>query len=372
MPVNKKKSEKLQHPSIFDVAEQAGVSHQTVSRVINHSSQVSHATRFKVQAVIDRLGYHPSNSARSLASHRSRTIGIIASGMTDSGFVSFITAIESVVREYDMFISVVMIDENSYNQIDIVHVCESLLHQNVDAFIFMAPTDTVFDAACRAHISKPRVIVGSTHGAIKATDVIIAGSDGAKTAFTGIDQWGAVQEVARLLVSRGHRTALYVAGPSQWRDARTRLDSWQVAARRNRIRTAVVRSSTWEARESYGLMNHLIDDRGMNGRALPSVVVTANDSQAIGVARALHEHGLRIPQDISLVGFDDIPTADNMFPPLTTVRPRYADLGILTVRRVLSFLGEAKPVEFSINQHGVGLVGADVVVRSSLGHAVRR
>lgn len=190
MSVNKKKSEKLQHPSIFDVAEQAGVSHQTVSRVINHSSHVSHATRFKVQAVIDRLGYHPSNSARSLASHRSRTIGIIASGMTDSGFVSFITAIESAAREYGMFISVVMIDENSYNQTDIVHVCENLLHQNVDAFIFMAPTDTVFDAACRAHISKPRVIVGSTHGAIKATDVIIAGSDGAKLLLQGLTSGG--------------------------------------------------------------------------------------------------------------------------------------------------------------------------------------
>ncbi|OZG50649.1 LacI family transcriptional regulator [Bombiscardovia coagulans] len=372
MSVTRGRSKDPNRPSMFEVAQLAGVSHQTVSRVINHSPDVSEATRSKVQEAIESLDYRPSNSARALASHRSRTIGLVAGGVNYFGPVSSITSIESIAREHGLFMSVMMVNETHCTQNDFESLCENFLQQNVDAFIFLTPTDAMFEAACKAQVSQPRVIVTSTHGAIKADEVVEAKTDDSQIAFTGIDQWGAVHEVARLLAVRGHRTALYVAGPSQWRDATTRLDSWQMAAKRYRIRTAVVRSSTWQARESYGLMNHLIDERGMSGHALPSVVVTANDNQAVGVARALHEHGLRIPQDISLVGFDDIPTVDNMFPPLTTVRPRFADLGVATMRQVLALMKQGEPAQFSSTQHGVGLIGADVIVRSSLGHAVRR
>ncbi|BDR54229.1 LacI family transcriptional regulator [Bombiscardovia apis] len=365
------RSQGSKRPSMFEVARLAGVSHQTVSRVINHSPDVSDATRAKVQAAIEELDYRPSNSARALASSRSRTIGLVAGGVNYFGPVSSITSIESIARDHGLFMSVMMVDESNCAQADFEQLCENFLQQNVDAFIFLTPTDAMFEAACKAQVSQPRVIVTSTHGALRADEVLGRSPDSSRLAFTGIDQWGAVQEVARLLALRGHRTALYMAGPSGWRDATTRLDSWRQAAKKYRIRTAVVRSQTWQARESYALMNHLIDERGMTGRALPSAVVTANDNQAVGAARALHEHGLRIPQDISIVGFDDIPTVDNMYPPLTTVRPRFADLGAATMRQVLALMNQGEQAHFPTTHHGVGLIGTDVVLRSSLGHAVR-
>ncbi|AKV55993.1 Transcriptional regulator, LacI family [Bifidobacterium actinocoloniiforme DSM 22766] len=369
MPATRRGSNR---PSIFQVAHLAGVSHQTVSRVINHSPDVSAPTRAKVQDAINRLGYRPSNSARALASARSRTIGLIAGGVDHFGPVSSITSIESIARQHGLFMSVMMVDEASCTQADFESMCESFLQQNVDAFIFLTPTDAMFEAACKAQVSQPRVIVTSTHGAMRADEGLSLVRDSRPIAMTGIDQWGAVQEVARLLHARGHRTALYMAGPTEWRDAATRLDSWRAAAKHYRIRTVVVRSGSWRARESYALMNHLIDERGMNGSSLPSVVVTADDNQAVGAARALHEHGLRIPQDISLVGFDDIPTVDNMYPPLTTVRPRFADLGVATMRQALALTNQGAPVELPVTRHGVGLIQADLVLRSSLGHAVSR
>ncbi|BDR53470.1 LacI family transcriptional regulator [Bombiscardovia nodaiensis] len=365
------KAKGRKRPSMFEVANLAGVSHQTVSRVINHSPDVSDATRAKVLAAIDKLDYRPSNSARALASQRSRTIGLIAGGVNYFGPVSSITSIESIARQHGLFMSVMMVDETNCTQSDFEALCENFLQQSVDAFIFLTPTDAMFEAACKAQVSQPRVVVTSTHGALRADEALSSASETSRLAFTGIDQWGAVQEVARLLAMRGHRTALYMAGPSQWRDATTRLDSWRQAARSYRIRTAVVHSRTWQSREAYALMNHLIDERGMTGTALPSAVVTANDNQAVGAARALHEHGLRIPQDISLVGFDDIPTVDNMYPPLTTVRPRFADLGAATMRQVLALLDQGQPARFAVSRHGVGLIEADIVMRSSLGHASR-
>lgn len=359
-------------PSMFEVARLAGVSHQTVSRVINHSKDVSESTRLRVQEAIDALGYRPSNSARALASHRSRTIALVAGGTSLFGPVSSITSIEKVARSHGLFMSAMMVDENACTARGFNELCGTFLEQNVDAFIFLTPTDVMFEAACRVQVAQPRVIVTSTHGALRADEALAQGHGPGPVAMAGIDQWGAVQKVARLLVARGHRSALYLAGPPEWRDAATRLASWQAACGMLRIRTAIVHAESWESSESYALMNHLIDQRGMAGRSLPTAIVTANDNQAVGVARSLHEHGYRIPQDVSLVGFDDIPTVDNMYPPLTTVRPRFEDLGTVTMRLVLALLGQGQQVVFPETEHGVGLIPADVVQRRSLGHAVRR
>ena len=119
-------------------------------------------------------------------------------------------------------------------------------------------------------------------------------------------------------------------------------------------------------------MNHILDNVGRAGGGLPTCMVCANDSQAVGVARALHEHGVRIPQDVSLVGFDDMPAMDNMFPPLTTVRPGFEQLGVAAMREALYLLGESDENSFAASRHGVGLVSAELVKRSSIGPVRRR
>ncbi|OZG60950.1 LacI family transcriptional regulator [Bifidobacterium lemurum] len=361
-------------PSMFEVAKLAGVSHQTVSRVINDSPDVSDATRARVQEAIKQLGYRPSNSARALASRRSRTIGLIAGGLKFFGPISAITSIESMARDHGLFMSVMMVHEALCTQADFNNLTDTFNEQNVDAFIFLTPTDVMFAAACRVKVSQPRVIVTSTHGQMTVREGLglIAAPDRRRTALVGIDQWGAMADVVRLLVEYGHKSAVYFAGPNEWRDAHTRLDAWRKLSAASSIDMRVVRCHTWDSSEAYAQMNHMIDEYGRDGVALPTVVVTANDSQAVGVARALHEHGLRIPQDVSLVGFDDMAAMDNMYPPLTTVRSDFEGLGVAAMREVLRLLGEGADSGFLTSQHGVGLIPAEVVNRRSLGPAPRR
>ncbi|WP_236034357.1 LacI family DNA-binding transcriptional regulator [Bifidobacterium saguinibicoloris] len=360
-------------PSMFAVAKLAGVSHQTVSRVINNSPDVSDATRKKVKAAIRELGYRPSNSARALASSRSRTIGLIAGGLRFYGPISAITSIESLAREHGLFMSVMMVHEALCTQKEFDELIDTFNEQNVDAFILLTPTDVMLDLACRAKLDQPRVIVTSTHGGMSMREArSLVPEDGlSRTSFVGLDQWGAMADVMRLVTAAGHRHVLYLAGPPEWRDAATRLTAWETLSANESVRTQVMRCSTWESGEAYAKMNRLIDTAGVTGAPLPTVVVTANDSQAVGVARALHEHSLRVPQDVSIVGFDDMPAMDNMYPPMATVRPDFEGLGAAAMREVLRLLGEGASPQLPNVQHGVGLVPATVCARTSLGPVPR-
>lgn len=127
----------------------------------------------------------------------------------------------------------------------------------------------------------------------------------------------------------------------EWRDAATRLMAWNKLCAANAVSSVTVQCETWESTEAYGKMNHILENIGRTGGNLPTCMVCANDSQAVGVSRALHEHGMRIPQDVSLVGFDDMPAMDNMYPPLATVRPDFEQLGVAAMRETLFLLGRA-------------------------------
>lgn len=354
---------------MFEVAKMAGVSHQTVSRVINDSPDVSPATRERVQQAIETLGYHPSNSARALASHRSRTIGLIASGLRFFGPISTITPIEAVARAHGLFMSISLSPEAAYTPADFRKMCDAFDEQNVDAFVFLMPTDEMFAAACRVEISRPRVIISSTHGSLSmsAAGRMMRAENRRQTALVGIDQWGAMVEVMQLIARYGHRSALYFAGPKQWRDASTRMVAWRKLSVSHSVASRVVQCTTWDASEAYARMNHVLDRFGISGSAKPTVVVTANDAQAVGVIRALHEHRIRIPQDVSVVGFDDMPGMDELYPPLTTVRPRFQELGVAAMREVLRLLGEGEETAYAASAHGMGLIPAEIVQRSSLG-----
>lgn len=361
-------------PSMFEVAKLAGVSHQTVSRVINNSPDVSPATRAKVQRAIEQLDYRPSNSARALASRRSRTIGLIAGGQKFYGPISAIGAIESIARSHGLFMSVLLVHEALCTQKEFDDLCRTFDEQNVDAFIFLTPTDVMFSAACRAQVNRPRVLITSTHGGMGVQEELrlLRPADRRKIALVGIDQWGAMEDVMRLLKARGHRSALYFAGPREWRDAATRLAAWNKLCAANAVNSVTIQCGSWEGNEAYARMNHVLENIGRSGGRLPSAVVTSNDAQAMAVARAMHEHGVRIPQDVSLVGFDDMPGVDNMYPPLTTVRQDFEMLGQLAMREVLFLLGEGAEPGYATSQHGVGLIPTKLIQRSSVGIAPSR
>ena len=217
-------------------------------------------------------------------------------------------------------------------------------------------------------------MITSAHGGMGVQEELrlLRPADRRKVALVGIDQWGAMEDVMHVLKARGHRSALYFAGPREWRDAFTRLAAWNKLCATNAVNSVTVQCKTWEGGEAYAKMNHVLENIGRSGGRLPSAVVTANDAQAMGVARAMHEHGVRIPQDVSLVGFDDMPGVDNMLPPLTTVRQDFETLGQLAMCEVLYLLGEGAEPGYASSQHGVGLVPAKLVQRSSVGGASSR
>ena len=161
----------------------------------------------------------------------------------------------------------------------------------------------MFSAACRTRSAQPRVIVTSTHGGIGVQDGLrlMKSADRRRVSVVDMDQWSAMADVMHLVVEYGHRSVLYFAGPKEWRDAATRLLAWNKLCAANAVNSVTVQCETWESSEAYGKMNHILDNIGRTGGNLPTCMVCANDSQAVGVARALHEHGVTFAVGIAVI-----------------------------------------------------------------------
>ncbi|MBT1166962.1 LacI family DNA-binding transcriptional regulator [Bifidobacterium simiarum] len=347
--------------SIFEVAKAAGVSHQTVSRVINHSPNVSPATRAKVQAAIDELGYRPSGAARALATNRTRTIALIAGGMSYFGPLSTISSIEDMARKHGLYVSIAIMNDHEYTQEAFEQVANACLDQGVEAFVFVAPTDPMVEAALKARLRVPRVILTSSHGAV---DVEPYTAKDPTIAVLGIDQWSAMRDIVRHLSSLGHRRALYLAGPSEWRDAETRRIAWLEESAKAGLDTQVIDLTDWGSSLAYDTFNAYLDSLDDPKRDLPTAIVAANDLQAMGVNRALFEHGIRVPQDVSLIGFDDMPAVCNSIPPMTTIHPDFSGLGVAAMTALFAQLGADGriPATSAVKGSGAGgngVAGAD-------------
>ncbi|MFW0895032.1 LacI family DNA-binding transcriptional regulator [Gardnerella sp. Marseille-Q9179] len=358
--------------SMIDVAHAAGVSHQTVSRVINNSPDVSASTRIKVLRVIEQLRYYPSNSARALATKKSRTLGLIV-GAENRTSRNIIAPIEAQAKSRGLFLSVSMVNETLCEQSDIQDLCESFEEQNVDGLIIDAPTDAIFTSLCRTRILKPCVCVTATHGAISAHEGMnmLRSHSNVEYSMIGINQSRAMNDIVSLIAHYGHRNAIYIAGPSQWRGAATRLIAWRSLSTAQGIHSHIVQCTSWKSSESYARMNHMIEKFGIDGIALPTVIVASSDEQAVGVVRSLYEHGLKIPNDISVVGFGDIPAISDFFPPLTTVSLDMQQLGSLAVREALRLMNHGPEPAFPDMSHGVGQIPASLKLRSSIGAVLR-
>lgn len=358
--------------SMIDVARAAGVSHQTVSRVINNSPDVSAATRVKVMDVIDKLEYRPSNAARALVTSKSHTIGLIIGESMILGVKDIVSAIESSSKSRGYFLSLSMVNEVLCTQSDIDLIVKGFDEQNIDGLIIIASTDAMFSASCKLRSNIPRVILTSTHGSVSIHEGRSllkqnSSSSVSKFSFIGVNQWRAMADVVSVVNSSGHRDALYVAGPLMWRDAATRLSAWNKISQANSMRSRIMQCTSWKSSESYSRMNHVIEQCGVEGAQLPSVIVAASDLQAIGVIRSLYEHGFKVPADVSVVGFGDDCGMCDLFPPLTTVNIEPLTIGSLAVREMMRLIHGVAELVFADMAHGVGLNPASVVLRASLG-----
>lgn len=309
--------------TIFDVARLAGVSHQTVSRVLNDLPNVRPATRERVEQAIAQLRYVPSQAARALVTRRSRTIGVVATGLPDYGPSSIVLTVNESARGAGYaVITTSLADAESTG---LRSAAELLIRQNVEAIVLIAAERAALDALNGWELGVPLVAVASE-------------ARGSATRVT-LDQYRGARAAVSHLFELGHRDIRHIAGPEASMDAEERLRGWRDRMAEAGIAVAEPARGDWSPESGFDLGSAML--RG----SVPTAVFVANDQMALGLLHALDAAGLRVPEDVSVVGFDDIPEAAHFQPPLTTLRQDFATLGRDAMVAVLALLQdeEAEP-----------------------------
>ncbi|MER5177383.1 LacI family DNA-binding transcriptional regulator [Streptomyces sp. NPDC002896] len=306
----------LRPPTMTDVARRAGVSHQTVSRVLGDHPNVRDDTRAKVLNAIGELGYRRNSSARALVTRRTRTLGVVASNSTLYGPASTLFALEEAARAKGYLVSTVSLRKLTVKTLS--EALDRLIEGGVDGLLTVAPQQSAAAALTELSTPFPVVTVGSGSG---------AGIPGVT-----VDQHLGARLATGHLLDAGHRRVWHVAGPEDWQEAQDRADGWRAALAAAGIEPPEPPlSGDWSPLSGYRAGQELVVRAG---RELTAVFV-ANDQMALGVLRALREAGLRTPHDVAVVGFDDIPEAEFFAPPLTTVRQDFTAVGRRSITLLL-------------------------------------
>jgi DNA-binding LacI/PurR family transcriptional regulator len=320
---------------MVDVARLAGVSHQTVSRVLNDHPNVSPKTRAGVMAAIRDLGYRPNAAARTLVTGRTNTLGVISFDTTLFGPASMLYGIE---RAAHPAYSVAIASLPGFDRRSLLEAVDRFIGQAVEGIIVIAPETTAVAALGGLASAIPLVAVG-------------CGQNAPLPSVT-IDNVGGAAQATRHLLDLGHETVHHVAGPDSWLDALQRVEGWRSTLRAAGARVPELLRGDWSARSGYEAGHRLAR------RPEVTAVLCGNDPMALGVLRALTEGGRAVPGDVSVVGFDDVAEAAFFLPPLTTVRQDFAELGRRAVHLLLDRISGAEPAE-------VLPIAPDLVVRAS-------
>jgi DNA-binding LacI/PurR family transcriptional regulator len=325
-------------PVMADVARLAGVSHQTVSRVVNGQTNLRPETRERVESAIRQLGYRRNSAARALVTRRSGTIGVIG---TKSGFWGPSTVhrtIQAAGRQAGFFVSSTNLQ--SLTRAELTDALDHLRDQSVEGIVLISATDDAIEVARAQEASGVPVVV------------VEANEDRARWTV-GVDQVRGAVLGTEHLIHLGHTEILHLGGPPDWTEARARLLGWQTAMYNAGLRPSQHLAGDWSAQSGYEL------GRRIALQADVTAVFAANDQMALGLLRALSEAGRSVPGEVSVVGFDDIPEAAYLIPPLTTVRQDFSAVG----RRAIEILESA--IADDGRPDPARLIKPELVVRAS-------
>lgn len=307
-------------PNIRDVARQAGVSHQTVSRVLNDSPAIRTETRDRVLRVIDELGYRPNPAARTLVTSRSNIIGVLSSQSALYGPTTSIQAIEIAARAAGYRLSVTSIGPSDRESIRAG--LDFLLAQSIDALVILAPQLGVFEVVRELSIGVPFVV-------LEASGV----DDGHGLS---VDQEGGARLAVRHLIELGHTRIAHIAGPVDWLEAAARLAGYRAELLDAGLQPIDPIEGDWSADSGF------LAGTGLLASSDATAVFCANDQMALGLLHAARDAGVRVPEDLSVVGFDDSPESAHFSPPLTTVRQDFALIGNRAIAVLLAQLRAAE------------------------------
>jgi DNA-binding LacI/PurR family transcriptional regulator len=309
-------AEKGRAPNIRDVAREAGVSYQTVSRVLNDSPAIRPATRERVLRVIDELGYRPNAAARALVTSRSKIIGVLSPQSALYGPTTSIQAIEVAARASGYRLSVTSIGTSDPESIRAG--LDFLLAQSIEALVILAPQVGVFDAIRDLSIDVPFVTLEAS-----ATD------DGRSLS---VDQTRGARLAVRHLLDLGHTAIVHLAGPADWLEAEARLDGYRTELAAAGVVPQAEVVGDWTAEFGYLAGRNLLRERDF------TAVFCGNDQMALGFLHACRDAGVSVPGEVSVVGFDDTPEAAHFAPGLTTIRQNFVEIGNRAVALLLAEL----------------------------------
>ena len=298
--------------SIWDVARIAGVSHQTVSRVINGKPNVRESTRAHVLRTIDELGFTPSRTAQALAGGPVRSVTVLTVDTALYGCAAALRGIEEAARAAGFTVAISVLEpESARSRQDVM---ERLGDPGRAAAIVIA-----FEAAgVRALAALPAdyPVVGLVERPDDAAD-----ADGTSLSKVWIDDRGAAAHATRYLLGLGHKTVHYLAIPSSTTHQTQRARGWRDALHEADRTVPEQLDAGWTPRSGYLAARRLLADR------TATAILCGNDDVALGVLRAAREAGRRVPEELSVVGFDDAPQSAYLSPALTTVRLDFEGLG---------------------------------------------
>lgn len=301
--------------TLYDVAEYAGVSYQTVSRVVNQASHVSAKTREKVEAAMAELNYIPNRVAQQLAGKQSLLIGVATSSLALHAPSQIVAAIKSRADQLGASVVVSMVERSG------VEACKAAVHnllaQRVSGLIINYPLDDQDAIAVEAACTNVPALFLDVSDQTPINSIIFSHEDGTRL---GVEH----------LVALGHQQIALLAGPLSSVSARLRLAGWHKYLTRNQIQPIAEREGDWSAMSGFQQTMQML-----NEGIVPTAMLVANDQMALGAMRAITESGLRVGADISVVGYDDTEDSSCYIPPLTTIKQDFRLLGQTSVDRLL-------------------------------------
>ena len=337
-PLFRRRRRRVPAVTIHDVAARAGVSVATVSRVLNGKELVREETSRQVVAAAKALRYVPNVAARSLSIRRSQTIGIVLPDVHGEFFSEVIRGIDVAARRAGYHILVSGSHSDAGEMLEVVET----MHGRVDGIIVMAPDVALASLREPLAADLPLVLLNSTDGGLDSIT---------------IDNYGGARTMMRHLAELGHTRVAFIKGPPQNGDARERLRGFRHAMRGlgSAAARALEFNGDFTERSGYDAARLIA---GTMPR--PTAIFAANDSMAIGALAALSDLGVDVPRAMSVAGFDDIPIARYVAPPLTTIRVDIAELGRRAFALLLDALGGQNH-----HQHRQECIGTTLVVRKS-------
>ncbi|WP_028279386.1 LacI family DNA-binding transcriptional regulator [Arthrobacter sp. H5] len=302
--------------NIRDVARAAGVSHQTVSRVLNGHPSIKESTKQRVLDAMEALQFRPNRAARSLVTSRSGIIGVLESHGSYYGPASKLAAIEAAAAEAGYLVDTANL--SSMDDESLSEALDRLIDHAVEGLIILAPQAITLDALERSSIGVPFVTVHST-----------GPMDNHRLS---VDQVAGARLATRHLLDLGHRNIVHVAGPDGWVESYERVRGFAVEMNAWGLDPSRVHTGDWTSDCGYRIGKELLLEGPF------TAVFSSNDQMALGMIHAFREAGMDTPGDVSVVGFDDMPDAAHFAPPLTTVKQDFPELGRACVALLLAQL----------------------------------